>query len=69
MTDHGNWRRPSKCANTECVEVFRDPTETSGQVFVRDSKHPAIILEFTREEWAAFRDAVKAGEYDELAGP
>ena len=66
MSDHGNWRRPSKCANPECVEVSQLP---DGKVMIRTSLTPMGTLGTalaTAEEWAAFRDAVKAGEYDDL---
>jgi Domain of unknown function (DUF397) len=45
-----------------CVEVAPGP---GGQMFVRDSKHPdGRFLKFTGEEWKAFLDGVKAGEFD-----
>ena len=51
------WRKPSKCANTECVEVAQDGT----MVRIR----PVIA---TRAEFGAFIAAAKAGEYDDLTG-
>ena len=56
------WRRPSGCANSECVEVAGH----GWAVLVRQSQHPAEELMFYRPEWATFIAAVKAGEYDDL---
>lgn len=57
------WQRSSFCAadKPQCVEVL-----SQGHSFsVRDSKNPdGPRLEFTREEWAAFLAAVKAGEFN-----
>ena len=49
-------------SNSNCVEVAPG---TSGMVVVRDSKQPrGPFLVFSGDEWAAFRDGVKAGEFD-----
>ncbi|MFJ1752794.1 DUF397 domain-containing protein [Kitasatospora sp. NPDC088134] len=45
-----------------CVEVA--PTASAGHMPVRDSKDPqGPVLVFTRAEYAAFLDAVVAGEF------
>lgn len=57
------WRRSSFCDNSSgnCVEV----AELRGAFAVRDSKDPdGGVLVYTAGEWSAFRDAVKAGEFD-----
>lgn len=47
--------------NSNCVEVAFVPNA----VGVRDSKNPTqSVLQFTRSEWAAFIQGVKAGEFD-----
>lgn len=59
----GNWRKSSFSNNGGCVQVrFTPDTE----VHVRDSKLGAdsAVLTFTRLEWAAFLDGVRAGEFD-----
>jgi hypothetical protein len=57
------WRKSSKCANSECVEIARE----QDMILVRDSKSPqASVLRYTREEFAAFLDGAKAGEFDDL---
>ncbi|MEU9411622.1 DUF397 domain-containing protein [Streptomyces sp. NPDC048281] len=56
------WAKSSKSGGMgNCVEVahFGD-----GAVVLRDSKNAAMPpLRFTAEEWAAFRDGVRDGEF------
>lgn len=55
------WRKSSYCANGTCVEVAL----VGDDYLVRDSKRPQDpFLSFTREEWTAFVDGVKAGEFE-----
>jgi hypothetical protein len=58
-----NWRKSSHSgSNGTCVEVAR---LADGTTAVRDSKAPdGPILTFRLDEWAAFLDGVKAGEFD-----
>lgn len=53
----------SFCNFGGCVEVGQSP---DGAVIVRDSKDAerATSLAFTNEEWGAFVQGVKAGEFD-----
>lgn len=57
------FRVSSFCTSGGCVEVGQLP---DGVVAVRDSKDPERrrSLVFTRLEWAAFVQGVKAGEFD-----
>ncbi|MFJ5231867.1 DUF397 domain-containing protein [Kitasatospora sp. NPDC088391] len=49
----------------DCVEVA--PAASAGHMPVRDSKDPqGPVLLFTRAEYAAFVDAVVAGEFGEV---
>ena len=46
----------------KCVEVAKRP----GAVAVRNSTHPfgqGLILEFTEDEWAAFKEGVVDGQF------
>jgi len=54
-----DWRKGSRCGGGACLEVAK----RNGEVLVRDSKNPAVVLAFTPEEWAAFMEAVKSGEF------
>jgi hypothetical protein len=56
------WRKASACNGGDCVEVSQGSRET---VRVRDSKNPVgPVLDFTREEWVAFLDGARRGEFD-----
>jgi hypothetical protein len=58
------WRRSSKCAGSECVVVARDEQD---MILLRDSKSPEMpAFRFTTEEFRAFVDGAKAGEFDDL---
>jgi Domain of unknown function (DUF397) len=57
------WRKAVACANTDCVEV----AEIDGLIAVRDSMNtdrPALL--YTADEWQAFLDGAKRGEFDKL---
>jgi len=57
------WRKSSKCAVTECVEIARE----QGMILLRDSKSPETPrFRYTTEEFRAFIDGAKAGEFDDL---
>jgi Domain of unknown function (DUF397) len=58
------WRKArSSVANGACVEL----APVNGMVAVRDSKDPdGPVLRYTEAEWAAFLDAAKQGEFDDL---
>ncbi len=60
--------RPAVCKadSPQCVAV-RDLGNRLEPIEVCDTKRPAQApLAFTRSEWSAFLDAVKAGEFDDL---
>jgi Domain of unknown function (DUF397) len=58
------WRKSRLSTNHgSCVEV----ASTTGKVALRDSKDPeGPILLYTPEEWHAFLDGAKRGEFDGL---
>ena len=56
------FRRSSYCGGGACVEVA---ALVDGKVAVRDAKAPNLDARiFDRDEWAAFIEGVKAGEFD-----
>jgi Domain of unknown function (DUF397) len=58
-----SWRRSSFCAAGECVEV----TKRDGSVLFRDSKNPSAgTLSYTVDEFRAFVQGIRAGEFDDL---
>lgn len=60
------WTKSSRCSADQpsCVEV----AAIEGTVLVRDSKNPdpAGVLMFSREEWEAFREGAKRGDFDRI---
>lgn len=56
------WRKSSRTgSNGQCTEVM----DTGTDVLVRDSKDPTgPVLIFGREQWRAFLDGIRAGEFD-----
>ena len=62
-----NWIKSSlSFANGNCLEMAK---LGNGFVGVRDSKHPeGPVLQFTREEIAAFLGGAKGGEFDSFGG-
>lgn len=61
--DGGRWHRSTASgASGNCVEV----AFTGGDnVYVRDSKDPdGGVLRFTSDEWRAFVNGVRQGEFD-----
>ncbi len=55
------WTRSSACDFGDCVEARRD----GDTITVRDSKDPdGTGLTFTVEEWMAFLQGVRAGEFN-----
>jgi Domain of unknown function (DUF397) len=57
------WRKSTFCAHSNtCVEVA---TTKSGEILVRDSKDSSQgVLRFSSDEWSAFINGVKVGEFD-----
>ncbi|WP_018637122.1 DUF397 domain-containing protein [Parafrankia elaeagni] len=55
------WYKSSASGENGCVEVAHG----SGLVLVRDSKNrDGAVLRFTAQEWVAFLEGVRGGEFD-----
>jgi hypothetical protein len=57
------WKKSTKSGPTggQCVEV----RQHGDAIEVRDSKNPqGQVLAFTRDEWVAFIDGARSGEFD-----
>ena len=55
------WRKSGRCDSAACVEV----AVTDGAVGVRDGKDPnGAVLWFSPEEWTAFVQGVRHGDFD-----
>ena len=60
-----HWRKARSSGATGCVELA---ALLDGGTAVRNSRHPmGAVLEFTREEMAAFIGGVREGEFDDRA--
>jgi hypothetical protein len=58
-----DWIKASRSyGHGECVELATD----GEKIRLRDSKDPAVHLQFTRGEIAAFLDGARRGEFDRL---
>jgi hypothetical protein len=57
------WRTAAKSGGGNCVQVAR----REGNIMIADSKHPGgPILSYTVEEFDAFLDGAKKGEFDDF---
>jgi hypothetical protein len=62
--DELDWRTATRSGGGNCVEV----APCHGMVAVRNSREPlGLILLYTADEWTAFIDGAKRGEFDHLA--
>lgn len=61
MNDWNNWSKSSFCESGTCVQV---KVPVAGNVMLRHSMLPNTILTFTKDEWDAFIQGAKAGEFD-----
>jgi hypothetical protein len=56
------WRRASYCQAGECAEVV----EEDGEILLRSTRAPGVIVRLTSAEWQAFTKGVAAGEFSNL---
>jgi len=60
-----HWRTSSRSngsGGNNCVAVKK--LARADMVCVRNSKSPGVEVHFTKAEWTAFLEGVKAGEFD-----
>ncbi|MFJ3532167.1 DUF397 domain-containing protein [Streptomyces sp. NPDC090132] len=60
------WRKSSKSSSAEgnnCLEL----AESGGEILMRESDNPDVIVRTTRAKLRAFLGGAKAGEFDDLA--
>ncbi|MFJ1917127.1 DUF397 domain-containing protein [Streptomyces sp. NPDC088147] len=60
------WRKSSKSSDAEgnnCLEL----AEHNGEILMRESDNPDVIIHTTRTKLRAFLDGAKEGEFDNLA--
>lgn len=51
------------CGIGACVQVAKGER---GKVLIRKSDYPKIVVTVTKEEWSAFVEAVKCGDFDNV---
>ena len=57
------WRTAVKSAGTNCIKVAR----RNGVIVIADSKNPSgRVLSYTLDEFDAFLDGAKKGEFDDF---
>ncbi|ARF77257.1 DUF397 domain-containing protein [Streptomyces sp. NPDC012600] len=60
------WRKSSKSSNAEgsaCLEL----AEHDGEILLRESDNPDVIVRTTRTKLRAFLGGAKEGEFDDFA--
>jgi predicted secreted Zn-dependent protease len=57
------WKVAQKCNEGGCIRV----ASQSDQILIGDSKNPSgLVLSYTRDEWNAFVEGVRHGDFDEV---
>jgi Domain of unknown function (DUF397) len=56
------WRTASFCQSGECAEV----AEQGGEVLLRSTRAPDVVVRLTGTEWQALTKGIAAGEFSEL---
>jgi hypothetical protein len=57
------WRKASYCHAGECAEVL----EEDGEILLRSTRAPGVVVRLTAAEFQAFAKGVAAGEFSDLA--
>jgi hypothetical protein len=56
------WRKASFCAASECAEVAVE----DGEILLRSTRAPGVIVRLTSAEWQVFTKGVAAGEFSDI---
>lgn len=56
----GKWTLPLDCVVGACAEVLM----TEKEVSLRTTGNPKTVVKATKQEWLAFIEAAKKGQYD-----
>jgi hypothetical protein len=56
------WHKGRPCDHGGCVEV----AVTSGDVLVRSSVNPGLLISLSRDEWLEFLASAKEGWFDDV---
>jgi hypothetical protein len=56
------WRKSSRCAAGECLEV----TQKGDNVLLRSNRAPRTVIRISKEEWQAFSSGMSAGEFADI---
>jgi hypothetical protein len=56
------WRKSSFCQAGECVEV----AQLNEEIILRSTRSPSAVVRLTADEWHAFAQGMRAGEFDEI---
>jgi Domain of unknown function (DUF397) len=63
MESHRAWRTSSFCDASSCAEV----SEEDGEILLRSTRAPGVVVRLTGAEWQAFTKGVAAGEFSDLS--
>lgn len=62
-SEQDSWRTAKASGAENCVQV----KSKDGLIILRNSRHTdGPFLSYTRDEWVAFLDGAKKGEFDDL---
>lgn len=64
VTENLTWRRSTATPVIHSGGTVEVAELEDGTILVRNSDHPATVLEFSDEEWVAFLEGVDNGEFD-----
>jgi hypothetical protein len=56
------WRKASYCHSGECAELAVE----DGEILLRSTRAPGVVVRLTAAEWQIFAKGVAAGEFSDL---